>query len=446
MRVTRRQAMAGVLGVCIGAVPVYAQDGVMLAEHIKPGDVFRYEIGLSVNGQMKLDKDGRTDTLPVTVKARHQLAERVTVPAENGAGQVLRHYSTAVSESVVGVEKTQRTLPADRSVIVAQRTAAETLHYALDGPLTRDHLDLVAEHFDTLCLPGLLPNKEMKVGETWPVGSGAAQAACLFHALIKHELVGKLLEVKDGVAIVAIEGGAEGIEHGAIVRVNVQARAKFDIASQRIVALSWHQADEREQGPINPALSMKAEVSITREVLKSIPAELNDETVAKIPADGKVPTSLVHLNYTDRTGRMEFLYPRDWHFVVRSNSHVVMRLVTGGELIAQATMTEWKKPQPGVEFTSAAREFKDATNKQPGWLAEKLLEEGIVPGDGQTKIFRLAALGKQDGEAVLQAFHLIVGPNGEQWVVTSIARQEVAEKIGAQDVALVNAIVFPKAR
>lgn len=446
MRMTRRRAIGTAFAFITASLRpplAFADDApVRLAEEVKPGDCFRYEIGLSVAGRMKVERDGKADTLPLTAKARHQFAERADVAADRGVGQVIRHYADAVSESVVGVDKSRRTLGADRRLIVAQRAADGTLHYCPNGPLTRDELDLVAEHFDTLCLPGLLPNKEVKPGDTWPIDGGAAQAACLFHGLVKNDLVGKLVEVKDGAAVFAVAGSAEGVENGAGVKVTVSARGKFDLAAKRVTALEWEQADERDQGPVNPALEMKATVTVARVPLDAEPKELSADARAKVPADGKVPEALTQLVYADPAGRFRLNYQRDWHFVVQNNTHLVLRLVAGGELLSQATVTEWKKPTPGADFAAAAKEFREATGKQPGWEAEKLIEEGLVPADGGRKVYRLAAAGKQDGAAVVQAFHLVVGPNGEHLAVTAVSRAQVAGKLGTRDVALVTAIDF----
>jgi len=444
MRITRRHAIGTAFAALASSVPAFGQEGaVRLAEEVKPGDVFRYDIGLSVTGTMKVDKGGKVEPLPLTAKARHRFVERAEVAADNGVGQAVRHYAEAASESVVGVDKTRRALGADRRLVVAQRTADGTLHYSPDGPLTRDELDLAAEHFDTLCLPGLLPNKDVKPGDTWPIDPGAAQAACLFHGLARNDLVGKLVEVKDGAATFTIEGSAEGVENGAAVKVAVKARGRFDLAARRVVALAWGQTDERAQGPVSPALDVKAEVTVARTPLPAEPAELGPAARAKVPADGKAPEGLTRLRYADPAGRFHMVYPRDWYFVVSTETHLVLRLVAKGEFVTQATVTEWKKPQPGADFEAAAKEFRDATSKQPGWEAEKLLEEGLVPADGGRKVYRLAAAGKQDGLAVVQAFHLVVGPNGEHLAVTALTRQEAAEKVGGRDTALVTAIGFP---
>lgn len=444
MRITRRRAIGTALAVLASAVPATGQDtpAVRLAEEVKPGDCFRYELGLTVTGKMKVDRGGKAESLPLSAKARHQFVERAEVAAENGVGQAVRHYAEAASETVIGVDRTRRTLGADRRLIVAQRAADGTLHYSPDGPLTRDELDLVAEHFDTLCLPGLLPNKEVKPGDTWPIDAGAAQAACLFHGLAKNGLVGKLVEVSSGAAVFTVEGTAEGVEHGAAVRVAVKARGRFDLAAKRVVGLAWEQTDDRDQGPVNPAMEVKAELTVTRTPVAAGPKDL-DAVAGKLPADGKVPEAATQLRYADPAGRFTLAYSRDWYFVVASDTHLVLRLVAKGELIAQATVTEWKKPQPAADFEAAAKAFREATARQPGWEAEKLIEEGLVPAGPGRKVYRLAAAGKQDGQPVVQAFHLVVGPNGEHLAVTTVSRQDVAGKVDGRDAALVTAIAFP---
>jgi hypothetical protein len=44
----------------------------------------------------------------------------------------------------------------------------------------------------------------------------------------------------------------------------------------------------------------------------------------------------------------------------------------------------------------------------------------------------------------VQAFHLIFAADGRQLAVTTLVRPEMATKLGARDVALVNAVEFGK--
>ncbi len=90
----------------------------------------------------------------------------------------------------------------------------------------------------------------------------------------------------------------------------------------------------------------------------------------------------------------------------------------------------------GYEPLYLARDF--------GWLPESVLEEGVVPTEAGRWLYRVAAKGKQDGTPVVQTFHLLAGPNGDQVTVSVLVALEKAEKLGARDVALVNAIEFKK--
>lgn len=437
-----RRLWVGFITSCLVSASAFAQ-GVLLGEEIKPGDHFRYEIGLTVEGKMKVERNGRLDAIALRAKATHAFVERAdAADARGGVGRVIRRYQTAASEAEVGAERSKRELGADRRLVVAQRTTEGALHYSPDGPLSRDELELVAEHFDTLCLAGLLPAKELKPGETWKVGDEAVQYACLFEGLLKADVAGKFVEVKDGVAVFTITGTAEGIESGAQAKVAITATGKFDPAAKRITELTWEQTDDRAQGPASPASEVKAVVTLKRTALAEEPKELAAEVRAKVPADGKVPPLLVHLRYADPEGRYQFVYPRDWHIVGRTKDHLVLRLLDKGEFAAQAAVTMWKKMEPGKHTEPG--DFKKSLLQVPGWAVESILEEGVVPTEAGRWLYRVAAKGKQDGLPVVQTFHLLAGPNGDQVTVSVLVALEKAEKLGSRDVALVNAISFGK--
>src|SRR5207248_9100428 len=157
-----------------------------------------------------------------------------------------RHYDKAHAIASIGGERFEYSLATDRKLIIARRGTSGLFCYALTGPLTRDELDLVTEHFNPQCLPGLLPGKAVNVGDTWPLSPVAVQAACLFDGVIKHALTGKLAEVRDGLAAFTVEATGEGIEQGAKVTLTVSATGKYDPNSRRVVELTWKQKDDRD--------------------------------------------------------------------------------------------------------------------------------------------------------------------------------------------------------
>jgi hypothetical protein len=280
----------------------------------------------------------------------------------------------------------------------------------------------------------------VKVDETWPVADEAAQHACLFEGLIKSDLTGKLTEVKDGTATFTVTGTAEGVEGGATAKVVVTAVGKYDLASKRVVELVWEQTDRRAQGPASPATEIKARVTLKRTAAAE-PKELADGR-ARLPADGKPTAAMTALRYADPAGRYGFVYHRDWRVVGRTRDHLVLRLLDKGEFTAQATVSQWKKADPGRH--ADPDEFKKVTATLPGWEAEEVVLDGAVPTDAGRWLYRVSAKGQQDGVAVVQTFYLLAGPAGDQVAVTVLAKAEKARAVGGRDLALVNAIDFPR--
>ncbi|MGL6097695.1 MAG: hypothetical protein ACRC7O_18085, partial [Fimbriiglobus sp.] len=411
---------AALLLLTIAPAQVSAQT-VTLAEQVAPGDCFRIEIGLTVDGAMKVERDGKRESLPLKAKAGHTFFEVVEAAGVKGeAGMTVRHYLVAASEADLGVERTKRELSADRRLIVAKRTADGTAHFSPNGPLGRDELDLVAEHFDTLCVPGLLPGSAVKVGDTWPIPPEVAQHACLFEGIVKNELVGKLVAVTDGTATFFVTGTAEGVEFGARAVVTITATGTFDTVTKRITGLTWEQADARDQGPASPATDVKATVTLKRTPQLETPTEVGAAARGKLPADGKPTDLMLSIRYSDPAGRYAFVHARDWHVVGRTRDHLVLRLMEKGEFTAQATVTAWKKADPGRH--TSPEEFKTMLAKLPGWTPEGESVEGEVPTDPGRWLYRVAARGKQDGQQVVQFFYLLAGPTGDQVAVTVVTK------------------------
>ena len=102
-------------------------------------------------------------------------------------------------------------------------------------------------------------------------------------------------------------------------------------------------------------------------------------------------------------------------------------------------------PVPSARWRSSRWFPALAADPRPGqgWRSAAQGHRGGAPAGLGRQLYRLSAAGMQDGMAVVQSFHLLSGPDGQQIAVTCLTKQETAGKIGTRDVALVNAIDFP---
>ncbi|MGL6073956.1 MAG: hypothetical protein ACRC8S_07330 [Fimbriiglobus sp.] len=423
-------------------VSVAAAQSVVLVDEVKAGEHFRYEIGLNLAGKLKVERNGKPEALAIAAGAGHVFVERAEAVEASGITKTIRHYEKALSQGDSAGERTNRELAADRRLIVSQRTKGAHLHFSPDGPLAREELELVAEHFDTLSISQLLPGKETKLNDTWTLRPDVVQQVCQFEGVVKSELVGKLVEVTAEEAKFTITGAAEGVDNGAQVKLSVNAVGVYSLATKRITKLGWEQTDDRAQGAASPASEVKATIQLSRTPLAEEPKSLDITARAKMPSDAKATEAMTMLRHVDRDGRFQFVYPRDWHIVGRTKDHIVLRLLDGGEFTAQATMTIMKKLEPGSQMP--IDDFKRLLGQIPGWEPEGISEDGIISSEEGRRLYRLTAKGKQDGVAVQQTFFHIAGPKGDQIAVTVLAKDTKAGALNNRDLSLVNAITFPK--
>ncbi len=428
------------IAVVVSSVPVLAQP-VNLTEKSALGERATFAIDLDLKGNLIVALNNGKQPIPLEAKARHRFTERIVAVTDGLPSTTARLYTEAMASAKLAADKSDRSLPADRRLIVARRNPDGLMCFSPNGPLNRDELDLVTDHFNPQCLPGLLPGKVVNIGDTWTLTDIAAQTACLFDATIKTTLTGKLIAVKDGIATFTINGTAEGIENGAKLSLAVTASGTFDVTSGHITALTWKQKDEREQGAVNPASQVEATVTLKRETPSSEPKELSDEALASIP-EGNLPTRFTDLRHIDSKGRYQLLHAREWHVTGQTETHLIMRLLDRGDFVAQATVTVWNKMEPGKHLS--IEEFKKAVASAPGWTPGKTLFDGELAAPGGRWLYQLKVEGKMEDVPVVQTFYLLAGPQGDQVAVTVAAKPDKAKAIGNRDLNLVNAIEFGK--
>jgi hypothetical protein len=431
----------GTVVLLVGATAAPAQT-YPLAESVKAGDCFRVRLEMNLSGEIKVSRDGKASALPLTAKATHEFPERVLVVSDTGlVEKSARLYEAATAAITVARDAETKSLRKERRLFVSQRPKDQPFAYSPSGPLTRAELDLVGDHFDTLCLTGLLPGKEVAVGATWKVSHSVAQALCHFDGLTDQDLTCKLEEVKDGVARVSVVGPANGIELGAMVKLKIDAAYRFDLGAKRLTWLEWKQSDEREQGPASPALTASSTTTLTRRPVAR-PDALSDEALASVPADFKVPEAVAYVEYHHPKGKFALNYGRDWQVVGEPQGRLVLRLMDHGDFVAQATVTPWAPAEKGRHLSGD--QFRAAMADQPGWEPEKELQAGEVPGSGAGHwIYRVSMLGKSDGVAVMQNFYLVAGPGGDQVVVAVTLAPKKAEQLGSRDLSLAGSVELP---
>lgn len=413
-----------------------------LQEKISVGSYLHIHLSMNLEGELHVQQEGKVRTLKQTATATHDFIERGLEAAEHGmAGRTARHYKDADVTITVENNKLQRILRPQRRLIIAQRNKDAVQVYSPAGKLTREELDLL-QHFDTLAISGLLPNKAVAVGDSWKLHNAVAQALCYFDGLTAQSLTCTLVSVMGKKAKIAINGHATGIDDGASVNLKVDSTCQFDLDAGRIVSLEWTQQDERGQGPVSPAMKATVRIKMARTPIDAAP-EVEDTALANVPNGPTPPATLTALEYTDPQGRYKLAPARDWITVAQTKQHLVVRLLDRGDFVAQATITSWPKAEAGKH--TSVEDFQKAMTETPGWEQDAVQEAKEIKSDRPGYwIYRLAATGKLNGLDTLQYFYLVVGPAGNQLVIAFTMTPAQAARLGTRDSELVRSVAFPR--
>jgi hypothetical protein len=415
-----------------------------LVEAPVAGKFFQVQVQMKLAGEMRLRQEGKTITLKQTATADHDFLERVLDVGPNGlARKSALFFKKAQAVVTVSNHTAEKTLSPEHRLLVAQRVKDQGLCYCPAGALTREEIE-VSDHFDTLCLPGLLPGKAVAVGDTWKVANAVVQALCNFEGLTAQDLVCKLTGVKNNIARVTVTGKVAGIDTGALVKLTVTAAYQFDLKARRLTSLEWTQKEERDQGPASPASTNEVTTTLKRTAAE--PAnELSGLALVSVPDGFDVPLPLTQVYYLDKKNRFDLMHSREWQMVGLTDAHMIMRLMDRGDFVAQLTIAPWPRADAGKHL--APEEVEEILGSAPGWEQDQVIQAGEVKSDEKGRwVYRISAAGRLDGLKIIQNLYLVASPRGEQVVLTFTMTESQAQKIGTRDLTLVGSLDFPNGR
>lgn len=425
------------------SAPLAAGQTVQLVEAPLKDACFRNELTMRLKGTVTIPQNGKPVAISRIADATHVFAERILDGKVGQAERSARHYERADAVIADGEEKTRLALPQTHALLIAHRVKDQLVVYHLTEALTREQLE-IASHFDTLAVPGLLPGRAVKVGETWPVPREVVQAICDLDAIEKSDVTGKLEAIEGGVANLSFRGLVSGIDNSAPVTIMVKdATAAFNIKAGRVVGIDWRMSDERQQGPVSPTLSADIGFSLKRTPVQT-PAQLSDIALVKVPA-GPPPANLTNLSYANATKGFALQFSREWTVVSESaDGKLVLRLLDSrGDFLAQCSVTPWRKVAADNQMSLA--DFAKLMRESAGWQQKEgppLDETDKIPSPHGSSIYRVTAQGKLSDVDVLRSFYLVAAPTGQQALIDFTMLPAQASKLDGRDVTLVQSLRF----
>lgn len=427
------------IGLSFAALHAQPTEKVILKSNAQKNDQWQVAMTMKVKGNIVMKSGDKTTTIEIGADAEHRFSEMILNSLEGTPTSLARFYEVAKANIVFNQGQPRpRTLRADRRFQVARSSSEGTTLYSPTGPLTREELELTGDHFDTLAIHGILPNKEVAMGEEWDIPIPTAQALADLEGVIESHLKGKLAQVNQKIAYIHVTGTVEGIQQGSELKVTCAGVLEYNLSDQRPLRAEWKLREDRAQGPINQACFLESLTNV-QWTYGTVSKELTPALLATIP-DEPLAGHLM-LTYRDEKGRFQFTHERNWHMVAQTPEFIVMRQMDRGELISQVNITPWKPAKPGQHMEP--EDLQKHITQAPGFKVQQIAQQGEIQGQPGYWIYRLSTVGEADGLPLLQNAYAISGPRGDQVVFTFTTEVEHAAKLGTKDQAMVKTVEFP---
>ncbi len=393
---------------------------------------------LEVRGTLKLNADGKQVTsLPLKVRGDLLYRERILELGDQAVRRDARYYETARASIQVGEGNRENLLRENRRLVVAQSAPEETHLFSPHGPLTRDELELIDVHGNSLLLDQLLPDREVASGETW--NHADELVAGLFGLDVVHtnETKSTLRKVDDGVAVIDMQGTVRGAVAGVSSDMELKAVYNFNLAERRV---SWFAAsiqESRAVGHAQPGFDVTARLRLVSAAGK--PDTGLSET-ALAPLNLNADDSSLLLEFTSNAGGFHFLHDRQWRLMVDRHDVSIMRRIDRGDLIAQCNISSLSNLKAGQQLELGA--LQADVERALGDNFGEFVEANQTTTASGVRVLRTVAAGAVSELPIQWTYYHFSDSTGRQLSLVFTMDVQHAERFANNDAVIVSSFDF----
>jgi len=419
------------------------QDKYSMNSKRSPAAVDRLEAVLEVGGTLNLatgspSSPGKPKPVKMSAKATLDYCERpLRVPASPDlSARAIRYYDKSVAAIQVGPGSFKPTLREDRRLIGVEIRGPKVLIFSPRGPLTREELDLVDVHGNSLALDRLLPPRAVAVGETWKLGDSLLGVLCGLDTVTQSDAQCVLQSVEKDVAQVEAAGYVAGSVNGLSSTIQIKAKYRFDLQADRITWFGLLVKEEREAGAIGPGLDVVARLQVKITPGAEAP-QLTDAALKDLPLE---PTdSLRQLAYSLPEAGWETALDRRWLVISERKDLTILRMADGGDYVAQCNISALESGQ-GKKPTLA--EFQEDIREALGKSFQQFVRASEGASEGGYVVYRVVARGEVSRVPIEWIYYRLIDKLGRQLVILFTVEAGMAEKFRESDRELVRAVRF----
>lgn len=433
--------LAIVLGAAVTVTAAETEKKIRLVEDPRPDRLLDVTTRLSVRGRI-LAPIGTNRVVPLPLQSTAVLAwqtRRLPPQGEfHGSLRAVRLLAEARSSVQVDRRITKMSLRDSRRTIVAEGIPTGLRHFALEGTLTADEVDLLAVPADPLGLIGVLPVGRVPLNHTWTAGTWTLPLVTGLEAVSRGVLKGKITSVTETAAEISLQGTVEGAVGGAESQVTVNGTLVFDHRRGFLKSAEIVLEEHRQAGPVSPGLEIVARVSIRRE-MAGRKIRLNPGVVATCP---KQATTRQLRLLLEAPGGVRLFHDRNWYKFHQTADVAILRRLDSGQLQAQCNLSTTPSVAAGT-VTSREDFVRDVQRTLGPRLRSVVSVESLPPkAGGALRGWRVNASGIDHGLPMHWFYYLCADRSGRQVSLVFAVETSRLKAWGRRDRDLVAGLSF----
>lgn len=337
---------------------VISQETFRLEERFREGYEYAVQSRVELSGTLTTPttKDGKPKKVSLTGQSSIDYDERVlSINRENKVDKTIRiFHKVNLSRKVGSVEQTSTLRPEIRRVVQLRKGTTEN-PFSPDGPLTWAEIDLIRTDVFTPALRGLLPTRDVRIGDRWLASTQAIQELTDMEKIDKGSLTCRLDQITTLVrrrhARVSFSGTVRGTNEDGPNQQQLEGFFYFDLKHNHLSYLSLQgrhsllNAEGQEMGRVEGRFVLSRQISSSR--------DLSDAELRRLTLEPNADNS--RLLYRDEKSKVEFLHPRRWRVASAVGQQIMLDSSEGAGIVI--TLESNQKLPTANRFYQEARDW-----------------------------------------------------------------------------------------
>jgi hypothetical protein len=402
------------------------------------GDLQQVKVIVEVRGHLAMNPNGKGVTrTPVEMTGELVYDEKQLAEPDGPRQRAVRFYQEAEATMRIGGTRRQARVNDDRRLVVVETTGAGAVLFSPWGHLAREELDLIDVQGARLPLSALLPNREVKPGESWPHPPQILNLLLGLEAISQSDVKSTLSKVETDAAVIEMSGSVSGAVGGVAAEIDLEAKYNFDLAQRRITWLAMSIKEKRSIGHAEPGFEVVARVRMAASgIQQSRPLE--EAALDSLPLKADAGAELIRLEAA--RGGFRLLHDRRWRVLVDRTDVTVLRFVDRGDLIAQCNISKLPNLPAGQQLQLEAfqEEIRRALDKTFG----QFIEASQTVTDRGLRVLRVVAAGIVSELPIQWTYYHICDDRGRRVSCVFTMESRLADQFAEADGALISSLEF----